>query len=119
MRFSVLLFALGQILRVAAIVSRPFKHYIRNTDVRVLIKTVDNRRARLFVFNKGKVSSLAGNHDVFDVALVFKDAATGFAVLTSRKKDASFNAAAEGKLQVLGVGFFAQWFEDATQIILP
>ena len=119
MRFSILLFALGQILRVAAIISRPFKHYIRNTDARVLIKTADNSRARLFVFNKGKVSSLAGHHDVFDVALVFKDAATGFAVLTSQKKDASFNAAAEGELQVVGMSLLAQWFEDATQIILP
>ena len=118
MRFSVLLFILGKILKVASITSRPFKHFIRNTDARILIKTADNSRARLFVFNKGKVSSRAGNHDVFDVALVFKDAAVGFAVLTSRKKDASFNAAAEGELQVVGLSLLAQWFEDATKIIL-
>ena len=118
MRFTLLLFALGQILKVAAITSRPFKHYIRNTDARVLIKTADNRRGRLFVFNKGKVSTRPGNHDVFDVALVFSDPATGFAVLTSKKKDASFNAAAEGKLKVAGMSFFAQWFEDGTNIIL-
>ncbi len=36
-------------------------------------------------------------------ALVFKDAATGFAVLTSKQKDASFNAAAEGKLKIENV----------------
>ena len=119
MRFSLLLFALGQILKIASIISKPFKHYIRNTDARVLIKTEDNQRARLFVFNKGKFSSRPGNHDAFDVALIFKDAATGFAVLTSKKKDASFNAAAEGKLKVAGMSLFAQWFEDATKIILP
>ncbi|MDJ0803667.1 MAG: hypothetical protein QNI97_12405 [Desulfobacterales bacterium] len=118
MRFTFLLFALGQILKIAAITSKPFKHYIRNTDARVLIKTEDNSRARLFVFNKGRVSSQAGHHDAFDVALIFKDAATGFSVLTSKRKDASFNAAAEGKLKVAGMSFFAQWFEDATKIIL-
>ena len=119
MRFTLLLLALGQILKIASITSKPFKHYIRKTDARVLIKTEDNRRARLFVFNKGRFSSQAGNHDAFDVALVFRDAATGFAVLTSKNKDASFNAAAEGKLKVVGMSLFAQWFEDATQIILP
>ncbi len=118
MRFTLLLFALGQILKVASITSKPFKRYIRKTDARVLIKTADNRRARLFVFNKGRVSSRAGNHEAFDVALIFRDAATGFAVLTSKKKDASFNAAAEGKLEVAGMGFFAQWFEDGTKLIL-
>ena len=71
------------------------------------------------MFNKGRFASQAGNHDAFDVALVFRDAATGFAVLTSKNKDASFNAAAEGKLKVVGMSLFAQWFEDATQIILP
>ena len=118
MRFTLLLFALGQILKVASITSKPFKHYIRNTDARVLIKTKDNQRARLFVFNKGKVSSMAGNQEIFDVALIFRDAATGFSVLTSKKKDASFNAAAEGKLKVAGMSFFAQWFEDGTKIIM-
>ena len=82
------------------------------------VKTADNKRARLFVFNKGRVSSQTGNHETFDVALIFSDAATGFAVLTNKKKDASFNAAAEGKLKVVGMSFFAQWFEDGTKIIL-
>ncbi len=118
MRFSLLLFALGQVLKIAAVTSKPFKHYIRNTNARVLIKTADNKRSRLFVFNKGNVSTLAGNHDDYSVALIFSDAATGFAVLTSKKKDASFNAAAEGKLKVVGMSFFAQWFEDGTKLIL-
>ena len=118
MRFTVLLFALGQILQMASIVHKPFKRYIRKTAARVLIKTADNRRGRLFVFDKGKVSSRAGVHDRFDVALIFKDAATGFAVLTSKAKDASFNAAAEGNLKVAGTSFYAQWFEDGTKLIL-
>ncbi len=118
MRFTLLLFILGQILKIASITSKQFKRYIRKTHARILIKTEDGRRARLFVFNRGKVSSFSGNHDDFDAALIFKDAATGFSVLTSKKKDASFNAAAEGKLKIVGMSFFAQWFEDGTKIIL-
>ena len=118
MRFTLLLFILGQVLKLASILSRPYKWYIRNTAVKVLIKTRDNQRARLFLFDKGKVSSLPGNHDDFDVALVFRDAATGFSVLTSRRKDASFIAAAKGNLKVEGMSFFAQWFEDGTKLLL-
>ena len=118
MKFSLLLFALGQILKIASLRNKAFKWYIRKTNARILIKTADGRRARLFIFNKGKFTSMAGNHDLFDAALVFKDAEAGFKVLTSKRRDASFNAAAEGKLKVEGMSFFAQWFEDGTKLIM-
>lgn len=118
MRLTVLLFALGQILKIASMGSKKFKGYIRKADVRILIRTEGGKHARLFRFEKGKVSSHGGNHETFDVALTFTDAATGFAVLTSKKKDASFNAAADGKLKIEGMGFYAQWFEDGTQLIM-
>ena len=118
MKLSLLLFALGQILKIASLGSKRFKHYIRKTDARILIRTEDGRHARQFRFNKGRFSSHGGNREPFDVALTFKDAATGFAVLTSKEKDASFNAAAEGKLKVEGMSFYAQWFEEGTKLIL-
>ena len=118
MRFTLLLFVLGRILKIASITSKPFKRYIGNTTARILIKTADGGRSRLFAFDKGKVSSFPGNHDRFDAALVFKDAASGFAVMTSKKPDASFNAAAEGRLSIEGMALYAQWFEDATKLIL-
>lgn len=118
MKFTLLLFALGQILKIASITNTAFKRYIRKTSVKILIKTRDGQRARLFVFNKGKVSSMPGNHEIFDAALVFKDATSGFRVLTSKKSDASFNAATQGLLEVEGMSFFAQWFEDGTKLIL-
>ena len=61
---------------------------------------------------------MAGNHDIFDAALVFKDAAAGFKILTSKESDASFNAAARGMMKVEGMSFFAQWFEDGTKLVL-
>ena len=52
----------------------------------------------------------------YDAALVWKDAATGFSVMTSKKKDASFNAAAEGKLKISGMSVYAQWFEEGIKL---
>ncbi len=118
MRLSILLFALYQILRIAAVTNKAFKHYIRRTNARILIKTADGKHARLFVFNRGKISSDPGDHKNFDVALVWKDASTGFSVMTSRDKDASFNAAAEGNLKVEGMSVFAQWFEDGMKRVI-
>ena len=118
MRFSALLFALAQILKVAAMTNSAFKKYIANAKARVLIKTADGQRGRLFIFDKGKVSSKPGDHKDFDVALVWKDAATGFSVMTNKSPDASFNAAAEGKLRVEGMGVYAQWFEEAMKLVM-
>ncbi len=118
MRFSVLLLALAWIIKIAAFTNARFKSYISKAQARILIKTDDDQRARLFVFDKGRFASMAGPHANFDAALVWKDAATGFAVMTSKKPDASFNAAAEGKLRVEGMSVYAQWFEDGLKLIM-
>lgn len=117
MRFSALLFGLFQVLRAASLVNKPFKKHIQNTGLRLLIKTRDNSRGRLIIFNKGKVSTLPGAKHEFDVALVFKDANTGFSVLSKRKSDAVFNAAACGDLHVEGMSAWALWFEEATKLL--
>lgn len=117
MKLKLLLFTLGKIFIVASMFNKKFKHHIRKSGVRILVKTADGTCARLFVFDKGKVSSCPGDHEKFDAALVWKDSATGFSVMTSKKPDASFNAAAEGKLTIEGLSFYAQWFEDGTNLI--
>ena len=118
MRFSLLLFILGQVLTIASWLNHRFKQYISKAVTRILIKTADGKRARLFTFDKGRISTRAGDTDDFDVALVWQDAATGYRVMTSRRKDASFHAASEGKLKVLGMSVYAQWFEDAMKRVL-
>lgn len=118
MKFSLLLLALHFALKWASLTNSAFKKYIAPSCVRILIKTEDGRRARLFNFDKGTVSSVKGDQNDFDVALVWKDAATGFAVMTDKRPDASFNAAAEGKLKVFGMSVYAQWFEDGMKLVL-
>jgi len=119
MRFSMLLFVLDLILKRAAKKNDAFKKYISKAKARVLIKTKDGQRGRMLIFDKGKISSRSGGrHQDFDVALVWKDAATGFSVMTDKNKDASFNAAAEGKLHVEGMGVYAQWFEDGLKLVV-
>lgn len=118
MRFSLLLVILAQALKIASFANARFRGYIRKAHVKVLIKTADGRRARMFIFEGGKVSSLAGDQEDFDVALVWSDARTAFAVMTDPSPDASFNAAAAGKLHVEGMSVYAQWFEDGMKLLV-
>ena len=118
MKFSALLFILYNVLKIASFTNSAFKKYIAKVSAKILIKTEDGERARMFIFDKGKLSSIPGDQKKFDVALVWKDAETGFKVMSSKKKDASFNAAAEGKLKVLGMSVYAQWFEDGIKLVM-
>lgn len=118
MRFSALLFLLYNVLKIASVFNQSYKKYISKVGVKILIKTKDGKRARLFIFDKGKLSSMLGDQKDYDVALVWQDAATGFSVMKSKEKDASFNAAAEGKLKVLGMSVYAQWFEDGIKLVM-
>ena len=118
MKFFVLLFGLSQVLMIASVVNKPFKKHIQKSNIKLLIKTRDNSRGRLFLFNRGKVRSVSGAHHSFDVALVFKDPGTGFSVMTDRRKDAVFNAAARGDMHLEGMSVWAMWFEEATNLII-
>lgn len=118
MRFKLLLFVLDLLLKWSARRNPAFKHYIRKGKARILIKTEGGDCARLFIFNNGQVSSVAGDTEARDVALVWKNATVGFKTMTDKSKAASFNAAAAGNLRVEGMAIYAQWFEDGTKLIL-
>jgi putative sterol carrier protein len=87
-------------------------------QLRILIKTADRKRGRLFIFDKGKVSSLAGADHPCDAALVWADANTGFKVMLAGSDEATFMAAANGKVKVEGMSYYIQWFNDAVKIIM-
>jgi hypothetical protein len=119
MRFSLLLLILYLKLRKASRRHSAFRKYISTMRASILIKTADGRRGRLFTFDQGNVTSVKGaNHAACDVALVWADASTAYKVMASGSDEASFKAAAEGKLKVEGVAYYAQWFTEGVKLIL-
>lgn len=119
MRFSLLLFILYHILKRSAKKKRAYKNYIGTIhQVRIMIKTADGKRGRLFVFDQGKVSSRGGSKHAYDAAIVWSDAKTAFKVMSSMSDEASFLAAAEGKMKLDGMSFFAQWFNDGVKLAM-
>ncbi len=119
MRFSALLYILFRILKRAAGKKRAFKNYLGNIQqLRIMIKTADGRRGRLFIFDKGRIATKRGARHAYDAAIIWSDAATAFKVMSSMSDEATFLAAAQGKMKLDGMAYFAQWFNDAVKIAM-
>lgn len=118
MKLSFLLTVLYVKLWMAARNNRAFKSHIGNVRIKILIKTADNRHGRLFIFDRGTVSSECGTGHPFDAALVWKNSCTAFRVMLKGTEEASFKAAAKGKLKVEGMAYYIQWFNDAVKFVM-
>jgi hypothetical protein len=69
MKFTFLLFILYLKLKKAAKKDPEFQEYIKKEKTKVLIKTADGKRGRMFIFDNGKFSSVSGaDQKGFDVA---------------------------------------------------
>jgi hypothetical protein len=119
MKLSLLLFILSLKLKWAAKSNKLYQNYIGTIQLRILIKTADNKWGRLFVFDKGKVSSLTGTNHRYDAALIWADPGTAFKVMAAGSDEATFMAAADGKLKVDGMPYFIQWFGDGIKLVIP
>jgi hypothetical protein len=119
MRFSMLLFILFKILKRAARKNAAFKKYLGSIhSVKIMIKTADGKRGRLFIFDRGNVFSESGANHAYDAAIVWADAKTGFSVMSSQSDARQFEAAAEGKMKLDGMAYFAQWFNDGVKLVM-
>jgi hypothetical protein len=119
MRFSLLLFILHLLLKRASRKNEAFKKYVGNIhQLRIMIKTEDGRRGRLFIFDRGSLSSRRGADHPYDAAIIWADAATGFKVMISQSSEEQFKAAAAGKMKLDGMAYFAQWFNDAVKLAM-
>jgi len=110
MKFSVLLYFLFKKLKSKSARDSAFNEKLKEKDITILIKTEDGKRGRSFSLSGGDVSSQKGDCPKPDVALVWSDAATAFATMTSKDKDAAMNALSAGKLKLEGDGALALWF---------
>lgn len=118
MKLTFLLYILYLKLKKAAKKDPEFQDYIKNERTKVLIRTADGKRGRLFVFDKGHFSSVSGaDHTGFDVAMVWKDANTAFKVMAAEDLDASNEAAFDGRVVFEGDAAQALWFTGATTFI--
>ena len=118
MKFSLLLFILYQKLKRALKTNDAYRSYIGSIRLRILIKTADGARGRLFTFDRGSLRSRSGGRHNADAALVWADAATGFRVMASGSDEETFTAASRGLMKIEGMAFYIQWFSDGIKLVM-
>jgi len=117
MKLRLLLFILYQKLKSAAKKNVAYRSFLGNMQVKIMIKTADGKHGRLFVFDKGKLSTLTGGSHPYDAAIIWSDSNTAFKVLSSQSDEQTFQAAAAGKLKVDGMVAYVQWFTDGVKLV--
>ena len=118
MKLRLLLFILYQKLKSAAKKNAAYRSFLGNMRVKIMITTADGKHGRLFIFDKGKLSTLKGATHPYDAAIIWSDSNTAFKVLSSQSDEQTFQAAAEGKLKVDGMVAYVQWFTDGVKLVM-
>ncbi len=119
MRFTILLFMLHKVLQWASKRKPAYRNYIGSIhQVKIMIKTADGKRGRLFIFDQGKVLTRGGANHPYDAAIVWADAKTGYRVMASKSDGEQFKAAAAGLMKLDGMAFYAQWFNDGVKLVM-
>jgi hypothetical protein len=118
MKLRLLLFILYQKLKKAAQKDSAYRSFLGFMKVKIMIKTADGKHGRLFIFDRGKLSTLAGGMHNYDAALIWSDPNTAFKVLSSGSDELTFLAAAKGDLKIDGMAAYVQWFTDGVKLVM-
>src|SRR5215213_11429668 len=111
MKFSTILFGMGQMLSVTARRYPEFRERLRERNFIAQIMARDEEVGRWYTFQNGRVKSRAGLHPNPDVRLAFKNAALGADLLTPPINWLDqINAQKEFLLTVQGDDGLANWF---------
>jgi len=109
MKFSLIIFAIAQMIKISLSKDKYLRDMIKNQNVTYLMVTKDGKRGRRFMFNNGTFSSDKTLSE-YDLAYVWKDDETAFKVLTSKDVNGIDRAIANWDLQLVGDKILHAWF---------
>jgi len=118
MKFSLLLFILGQKLKKAAKKNNAFRNYIKGKNIRIVMKTAEGQ-GKAFIIKEGSVRTSSKDLTRSDAALIWCDGNTAFSVLSSGDDEAIIAALTEKKLQSEGNFKEFMWFLTALSKLSP
>jgi hypothetical protein len=118
MKLNLLLFILYTKLKMAARNNARFIKFIKDKNLRFIIRTADGRSKRQFHFANGKILSPSTAGAGTDFAMVWSDGDTAFRTMSSTNEEASVAALTEKKLQVEGSLKEFMWFSRAVDIMM-
>lgn len=102
MKFSLLLFVLNMIFKRTAKKHESFRTKLKEKDYTMVIRTEDGKRGRFFIFRGGEIISGKGDKAGAEISLIWRDAETGFKVMSGGNNQAFMGALQNGSLKIAG-----------------
>ena len=117
--FPVVLWGVAQAMRAARRAFPAFRAKIAEKNALVSIETRDEGIGRWFRFDNGKLTTGAGPAAGADVTLIFKNAETGFKLLTPPMRHIDYiNAIKTFKVDIAGDDEMTRWFTEVASLML-
>ncbi|VWB88073.1 helicase [Burkholderia lata] len=117
LKFKFLLWVLTKLLRKAIRESSECAKHVRGKSITFQIRTAAGS-GRYFIISDGKVNSFAGLAMNPEFTMNFKDAVTGFAILSAKDgKEAFLNALHRDDLKISGDFVGVLWFQRFAEFV--
>ena len=119
MKFRLLLWALGLMMKKASKKNPGFQKQLVGKDFIFQIKTQDDKIARHFTVKNDKVKAKGGTHADAAFTISFKDADTGLSIMTAKDKNAFMKGIQDKTIIIDGDYSLLIWFQMATTYLKP
>jgi len=119
MKFRLLLWALGLMMKKASKKNPDFQKQLAGKDFVFQIKTEDDNIARQYVVKNDRVKSKGGLAKEAAFSLSFKDADTGLAIMTAKDKNAFMKGIQDKDIKIDGDLSLVMWFQGVVKHIKP
>lgn len=111
MRFKLLLWALGWVLKHNAKSNPEFKEYLGQKSLIFQVYTQDGTVARHFIFAQQQVRSGSGRHPDSQIGIRFESAKAAYKILTSKAPQAFAQHVQAGDIRFEGDMQHLQWLQ--------
>lgn len=120
MKFRILLWLLGRMLRKASNRNAGLQKQLEGKELGFSLVTLDGKVARSFQVSQQRVSSSGGTMDNPAFTLGFRDAAYAYQVMTAKNKQLAFMQGIQDKnIKIEGDPALVMWFQGLFKYIMP
>jgi ubiquinone biosynthesis protein UbiJ len=119
MKFRMLLWALGLMMKKASKNNSDFQKQLVGKDFAFLLQTLDGKLARHYIVKDGRVKSKAGVVTDPAFSISFKDAETGMYIMTAKDKNAFMKGIQDKDIKIDGDLSLVMWFQGIVKHVKP
>ena len=119
MKFRMLLWALGLMMKKASKNNPEFIKQLVGKDFTFQIQTQDGKQVRHFIVKDERIKSKGGAAKDPAFSISFKDAETGMFIMTSKDKNAFMKGIQEKDIKIDGDLSLVMWFQSIVKHVKP